>query len=277
MIYGRCIIKLIFVHIVEIVKGFRGVASSLHSQHRGVLQGINWIFFKKCLGIFSLFWLQEKWGNVFLLVEALSLCFEARLVNVFCSAFRIGFIFCPNLWMCREYNGAEDAFFSIQFSLLFLLYFRLRALSSGGSVTSPPLSPALPKYKLADYRYGREEMLALFLKDNKVSRKRKKAWCVYVHRLVIRDSYVYFVIMDTEIVYPLAKNWRGLIFCGHVLVWSSLTAFIVFNSFCHFRVANSCIPWGKKVLFICAATGGWRLKSLCSHSDCLVSVGFHLT
>uniref|UniRef100_A0A8B9QXA7 GRB10 interacting GYF protein 2 n=1 Tax=Anas platyrhynchos TaxID=8839 RepID=A0A8B9QXA7_ANAPL len=70
--------------------------------------------------------------------------------------------------MCREYNGAEDAFFSIQFSLLFLLYFRLRALSSGGSVTSPPLSPALPKYKLADYRYGREEMLALFLKDNKI-------------------------------------------------------------------------------------------------------------
>ncbi|KAK2514424.1 hypothetical protein Q9233_015001 [Columba guinea] len=44
----------------------------------------------------------------------------------------------------------------------------LRALSSGGSVTSPPLSPALPKYKLADYRYGREEMLALFLKDNKI-------------------------------------------------------------------------------------------------------------
>lgn len=44
----------------------------------------------------------------------------------------------------------------------------LRALSSGGSITSPPLSPALPKYKLADYRYGREEMLALFLKDSKI-------------------------------------------------------------------------------------------------------------
>ncbi|XP_066454512.1 GRB10-interacting GYF protein 2 [Eleutherodactylus coqui] len=44
----------------------------------------------------------------------------------------------------------------------------LRALSSGGSVISPPLSPALPKYKLADYRYGREEMLALYVKDNKV-------------------------------------------------------------------------------------------------------------
>lgn len=58
-----------------------------------------------------------------------------------------------------------------------LLFFRLRALSGGGGsggggssnvVASPPLSPALPKYKLADYRYGREEMLALYVKDNKV-------------------------------------------------------------------------------------------------------------
>lgn len=45
---------------------------------------------------------------------------------------------------------------------------RLRALSSGGSVASPPPSPAMPKYKLADYRYGREEMLALYVKENKV-------------------------------------------------------------------------------------------------------------
>uniref|UniRef100_G3U9U3 GRB10 interacting GYF protein 1 n=1 Tax=Loxodonta africana TaxID=9785 RepID=G3U9U3_LOXAF len=44
----------------------------------------------------------------------------------------------------------------------------LRALSSGGSVASPPPSPAMPKYKLADYRYGREEMLALYIKENKV-------------------------------------------------------------------------------------------------------------
>lgn len=53
----------------------------------------------------------------------------------------------------------------------FSLIHRLRALSGGGgssSVASPPLSPALPKYKLADYRYGREEMLALYVKDNKV-------------------------------------------------------------------------------------------------------------
>lgn len=26
----------------------------------------------------------------------------------------------------------------------------------------------MPKYKLAEYRYGREEMLALYIKDNKV-------------------------------------------------------------------------------------------------------------
>uniref|UniRef100_A0A8C8CES8 GYF domain-containing protein n=1 Tax=Oncorhynchus tshawytscha TaxID=74940 RepID=A0A8C8CES8_ONCTS len=44
----------------------------------------------------------------------------------------------------------------------------LRALSRGRSVTSPPPSPALPKSKLADYRYGREEMLALYIKDDKV-------------------------------------------------------------------------------------------------------------
>uniref|UniRef100_UPI00358F27AD GRB10-interacting GYF protein 2-like n=1 Tax=Myxine glutinosa TaxID=7769 RepID=UPI00358F27AD len=44
----------------------------------------------------------------------------------------------------------------------------LRTLSSGGSVASPPPSPALPKYKLADHRYGREEMLALYIKDHKV-------------------------------------------------------------------------------------------------------------
>ncbi|XP_053500965.1 GRB10-interacting GYF protein 1 isoform X2 [Ictalurus furcatus] len=44
----------------------------------------------------------------------------------------------------------------------------LRALSRGGSITSPPPSPAMPKSKLAEYRYGREEMLALYVKDNKV-------------------------------------------------------------------------------------------------------------
>ncbi|XP_055739128.1 GRB10-interacting GYF protein 2-like isoform X10 [Salvelinus fontinalis] len=52
----------------------------------------------------------------------------------------------------------------------------LRALSGGGHgggssscvATSPPLSPAMPKYKLADYRYGREEMLALYVKEREI-------------------------------------------------------------------------------------------------------------
>lgn len=35
-------------------------------------------------------------------------------------------------------------------------------------MASPPPSPAMPKYKLADYRYGREEMLALYVKESKV-------------------------------------------------------------------------------------------------------------
>ena len=30
----------------------------------------------------------------------------------------------------------------------------------------------MPKYKLAEYRYGREEMLALYIKDNKVRPER---------------------------------------------------------------------------------------------------------
>lgn len=46
----------------------------------------------------------------------------------------------------------------------------LRQLSSGGSMSSPPPSPSFGgKYKLADNRYGREEMLALFSPYPKVS------------------------------------------------------------------------------------------------------------
>lgn len=80
------------------------------------------------------------------------------------------------------------------FCILPFSYFRLRALSSGGSITSPPLSPALPKYKLADYRYGREEMLALFLKDYKV-RKYKEL------RIVDETS------MDGETDLCLMDSW----------------------------------------------------------------------
>lgn len=40
--------------------------------------------------------------------------------------------------------------------------FRLRALSDGNNPGTPPPSPGIiGKYKLADYRYGKEEMLAL--------------------------------------------------------------------------------------------------------------------
>ena len=51
--------------------------------------------------------------------------------------------------------------------LLELYLSRLRALSSGNSVTSPPPSPG-PKYKLAEHRYGKEEMLALFSEEVKI-------------------------------------------------------------------------------------------------------------
>lgn len=137
-------------------------------------------------------------------------------VNVF--TFKSGFILSvSNLEVWRVVT-AERKMHSpeISFQCFLSLFFfsRLRALSSGGSVTSPPLSPALPKYKLADYRYGREEMLALFVKDNKVSRKRKKAWRVCVHHLVIRDSYLYYMVMDTN-PYSLAETEEV-----YVLIWS---------------------------------------------------------
>lgn len=83
---------------------------------------------------------------------------------------------------CSDTSVASSAsvLSSLSLSKLLLLSIylsRLRALSGGGggsggssnAVVSPPLSPALPKYKLAEYRYGREEMLALYIKDNKVS------------------------------------------------------------------------------------------------------------
>ncbi|XP_033763127.1 GRB10-interacting GYF protein 2-like [Pecten maximus] len=44
----------------------------------------------------------------------------------------------------------------------------LRALSDGNSLGTPPPSPGFGKYKLADYRYGREEMLALYNPNSKI-------------------------------------------------------------------------------------------------------------
>ncbi|KAF5889723.1 PERQ amino acid-rich with GYF domain-containing protein 1-like, partial [Clarias magur] len=74
-----------------------------------------------------------------------------------------GYTFCP----VRECLGPILEFWS-RAQLGDIHARRLRALSRGGSVTSPPPSPAMPKSKLAEYRYGREEMLALYVKDNKV-------------------------------------------------------------------------------------------------------------
>lgn len=34
----------------------------------------------------------------------------------------------------------------------------------------------MPKYKLADYRYGREEMLALYVKESKVGVGGRGVW-----------------------------------------------------------------------------------------------------
>lgn len=55
---------------------------------------------------------------------------------------------------------------------LYFIFFcyRIRALAHGsGTSTSQPPPPniAVPKYSLAQYRYGREEMLALIPKDPK--------------------------------------------------------------------------------------------------------------
>ena len=62
---------------------------------------------------------------------------------------------------------------------------RLRALSHGDSAVSPPPSPSLgaPRsYKLAEHRYGREEMLALFDKMMKVPNDLVVAPPLYVEK-----------------------------------------------------------------------------------------------
>ena len=61
----------------------------------------------------------------------------------------------------------------------------LRALSDGGNaVTSPPPSPGtgIPKYKLAEHRYGREEMLALFVPKSKIPEPLREAPSICVEK-----------------------------------------------------------------------------------------------
>lgn len=52
-----------------------------------------------------------------------------------------------------------------------IIFSRLRALSDGGNVSSPPSSPAATKYKLAEHRYGREEMLALLTYSSEIPKE----------------------------------------------------------------------------------------------------------
>lgn len=62
---------------------------------------------------------------------------------------------------------------------------RLRALSDGGpNVPAPTATSSIapPKYKLAEYRYGREEMLALYDRDSKPPESLKEFAQIYVEK-----------------------------------------------------------------------------------------------
>lgn len=55
-------------------------------------------------------------------------------------------------------------------------------MSDGNNVGTPPPSPGFGKYKLAEHRYGREEMLALFNPDIDPPEEIKKLTPVYVEK-----------------------------------------------------------------------------------------------
>lgn len=59
---------------------------------------------------------------------------------------------------------------------------RIRNLSNGASVSVPPPSPG-PSSRLAQFRYGKEEMLALFSKDLKPPKLNKD-----VAEFILKDS-----------------------------------------------------------------------------------------
>ncbi|XP_068129957.1 GRB10-interacting GYF protein 1 [Hyperolius riggenbachi] len=83
----------------------------------------------------------------------------------------------------------------------------LRALSSGGSVASPPPSPAMPKYKLAEYRYGREEMLALYVKENKVPEEMQdKEFAVILHEEPLQPLALLPLTEDEQRNFSMSVN-----------------------------------------------------------------------
>ena len=67
-------------------------------------------------------------------------------------------------WLPHAPVPTTDVFFPLILNNTFLA--RIRDLSNGGSVSVPPPSPG-PSCKLAQFRYGKEEMLALFVKNIK--------------------------------------------------------------------------------------------------------------
>lgn len=71
--------------------------------------------------------------------------------------------------LSHDQKVQEIAAICIYISFSFLC--RIRALAHGSSTSTcqppPPNLTAAPKYSLAQYRYGREEMLALIPKDPK--------------------------------------------------------------------------------------------------------------
>lgn len=76
---------------------------------------------------------------------------------------------------CQEASQTDSVF----------AFNRLRALSHGDTPVSPPPSPSLgapPRYKLAQHRYGREEMLALFDRNVKAPDDLSTAPPLYVEK-----------------------------------------------------------------------------------------------
>lgn len=70
-------------------------------------------------------------------------------------------------------------------------------MTDGNSVASPPASPGfIPKYKLAEHRYGREEMLALFVPNSSVPDNLKRFPSVCVDK--VQHPLAFVPLSDEE-------------------------------------------------------------------------------
>lgn len=73
------------------------------------------------------------------------------------------------------------------------LFYRLR---EGTNVATPPSSPGFGKFKLAEHRYGREEMLALFVPSCKVPEDLKQYPLIMVDKA--QDPLAYIPLTEEE-------------------------------------------------------------------------------